>query len=307
VKRVRLLMWPEKLAVVKTLGLGCLRAVEPVFFRNHSPDLAPSQAAHIAILEEQLRLASAERFAPKSEKFASLDQLNLFNEAEVTAQDDDAAEPAGIKRMKRFKALAASDPVAGVNYGDGLMMSMEAIKALRLCNLSGMLVDHNIALNQLDEYELQYEPHVTKTRARIRAPLPDELAPWIKRWLEVVRPSLLRVKGREGRAMWITSKGTDMAEITLYYRFCKATKQETGKRINPHLCRKIIVTGIAIGAPEMIELAPEALDHTSRRHTKDAYDLADDLAASRVVNQIVGRRRLEAIRRFEPVTKRIAI
>jgi hypothetical protein len=88
-----------------------------------------------------------------------------------------------------------------------------------------------------------------------------------------------------------------MKPITLYYRFRQATKEETGKRINLHLCRKIIATGIAISAPEMIELAPGALDHTSRRHTQDAYDLADDLAASRAVNSIVGCRRQEAIRR----------
>jgi integrase len=177
------------------------------------------------------------------------------------------------------------------------MMSMEAIKALRLRNLSGMLVDHNIVENQLDAYELRYEPHETKTWARIRAPLPDKLAPWIKYWLEVVRLNLLRISGQECQTMWVTTKGADMKPITLYYRFCQATKEETGKRINPHLCRKIIATGIAIGAPEMIELAPGALDHTSRRHTQDAYDLADDLAASRAVNSIVGRRRQEAIQR----------
>ena len=204
---------------------------------------------------------------------------------------------AGIKRMKRFKAAAASDPIAGVKYGDGLMMTMEAIKALRLRNLWGMLVEYNIIENQLDEYELRYEPHETKTSARIRAPLPDTLEPWITHWLNEVRPMLLRVCNRKSQAMWITSRGQDMASITLYYRFCKATKEETNKRINPHLCRKIIVTGIAIGAPELIELAPGALDHTSRRHTKQAYDLADDLAASSVVKDIVSRRRLTAIRR----------
>ena len=204
---------------------------------------------------------------------------------------------AGIKRMKRLEKLAATDPIAGVMYGDGLMMSTEAIKALRLRNLSGMLVDHNIVENQLDEYELRYEPHETKTRMRIRAALPDKLVPWIKYWINVVRPNLLRIRGLESRAMWITSRGTDMKPSTLYYRFCNATKEETGKRINPHLCRKIIVTGIAIGAPEMVELAPGAIDHTSRRHTKREYDLADDLAASRAVNTIVSQRRLAAVRR----------
>lgn len=204
---------------------------------------------------------------------------------------------AGIKRMKRFKVAAASDPIASVKYGDGLMMSMEALKALRLRNLSGMLVDHHIVVNQLDEFELRYAAHETKTKAGIRAPLPDTLASWIAHWLQAVRPNLLRIRARKSHAMWITSKGTDMAPITLYSRFCKATEEETGKRINPHLCRKIIVTGIAIGAPELIELAPGALDHTSRRHTEESYDLADDLAASRIVNDIVRRRRSAAIKR----------
>ena len=59
--------------------------------------LIVSLLAKVAILEEQLRLASAGRFAPKSEKFTSLDQLNLFNEAEVAAPEgDDAVEPAAV-------------------------------------------------------------------------------------------------------------------------------------------------------------------------------------------------------------------
>ncbi|MGD9804295.1 MAG: hypothetical protein AB7E81_20135 [Hyphomicrobiaceae bacterium] len=202
---------------------------------------------------------------------------------------------AGVRRMKRLKALAATDLSASVNFGDGLMMSMEAIKALRLRNLSEMMIDHNITCNQLDEYELRYEPHETKTKVRIRAPLPDKLAPYIQYWLSTVRPNLLR--GRVSQAMWITTWSTDMAPITLYYRFCKATKDETGKRINPHLTRKIIVTGLAIGAPELISLASIALDHLNRRHTRDAYDLSDDLAASRAANAVIAQRRAAAIKK----------
>ena len=42
-----------------------------------------SQAALIAILEEKLRLATHQQFAPASEKLSSLGQMNLFNEAEA--------------------------------------------------------------------------------------------------------------------------------------------------------------------------------------------------------------------------------
>jgi transposase len=48
-------------------------------------ELAAAQTARIAILEEQLRLATLHRFAPKTEKLASLGELAVFNEAEALA------------------------------------------------------------------------------------------------------------------------------------------------------------------------------------------------------------------------------
>lgn len=50
--------------------------------------------ARIAILEEQLRLATVKTFAPKSEKLAALAQLDLFNEAETFGDRPDGEAPA---------------------------------------------------------------------------------------------------------------------------------------------------------------------------------------------------------------------
>lgn len=58
--------------------------------------LVVSQAALIAILEEKLRLATHQLFAPKSEKLSALAQLNLFNEAEAAAQPDAPAAPDAV-------------------------------------------------------------------------------------------------------------------------------------------------------------------------------------------------------------------
>ena len=57
--------------------------------------LLVSKDALIAILEEKLRLAVHQRFAPTSEKLSTLAQLNLFNEAEAAApaQADAPAAP----------------------------------------------------------------------------------------------------------------------------------------------------------------------------------------------------------------------
>jgi len=77
--------------------------------------LIAGKDALIAILEEKLRLATHQQFAPKSEKLASLAQLNLFNEAEALAgadaqlaseapQDDDgqvASDPARARGKRK--------------------------------------------------------------------------------------------------------------------------------------------------------------------------------------------------------------
>jgi transposase len=56
--------------------------------------LVTAQAARIAILEEQLRLATVKSFAPKSEKLTALRQFDLFNEAETLGSKPDGVTPA---------------------------------------------------------------------------------------------------------------------------------------------------------------------------------------------------------------------
>ena len=53
--------------------------------------------ALIAILEEQLRLATVKTFAPKSEKLSSLAQLHLFNEAEALGAKAGSAKAHGVR------------------------------------------------------------------------------------------------------------------------------------------------------------------------------------------------------------------
>lgn len=76
--------------------------------------------ARIAILEEQLRLATARQFAPKSEKLAALAQLDLFNEAEALAGadapaaseagKDEIAVPAHMRERGKRKPIDATLP-----------------------------------------------------------------------------------------------------------------------------------------------------------------------------------------------------
>lgn len=79
--------------------------------------------ARITILEEQLRLATARTFVPRSEKLSSLAQLDLFNEAEALAtKPDDAAQageievPAHTRERGKRKPIDASLPRVRIEH-----------------------------------------------------------------------------------------------------------------------------------------------------------------------------------------------
>src|SRR6185503_11273992 len=96
--------------------------------------------------------------------------------------------------------------------------------------------------------------------------------------------------------------GTDMRPATFYTRFCKATEEELKRRINPHLVRKIVATGVAIAAPEMVRMTSSLLDQKTDQSA--AYNLADQLSSSiKYIGTLDGRRD-QALRRLPMTVKK---
>lgn len=195
--------------------------------------------------------------------------------------------------MRQVVTEADTDISAAMRYSDGLMMSAIVCKALRKRNFVAMQRGRNIRRNVMDVYEVHFSSVDTKARRRIQAELSAKLTPYIDRWFARIRPLLLQ--GRESDAMWITSMGSDMTAATFYKRFCKATQEELGQPINPHLSRKIVATGVAIASPEHVCMVSSLLDQSSDQ--SDAYNLADQLSASSAHLDYLDQRRREAIDR----------
>jgi hypothetical protein len=180
--------------------------------------------------------------------------------------------------MDRNRVLAKENAAAAIRYSDGLMMAMLAAKPVRRKNLLATRIGEHLTKVANGNYEWRFAAHETKTKQEVLAELPASLTPHIDFWIDTVRPVLLG--HGQSDSFWITTVGTRMAIHTAYGRFCRATAQELGKRINPHLVRDIVATGIAVSMPESVCITPMVLDHrndqTSRRH----YNLADALSAS---------------------------
>ena len=207
---------------------------------------------------------------------------------------------AGIRRMDRALPLAETDVRHAAKYRDGLMMSAIVCKALRRRNFAGMLIGTNITRNVMDVYQVRFRPVETKSRRPIQAELSRKLTSYFDRWLTTIRPLLLN--GRSSDAMWVTMAGADLSPETFHNRLCNATEQELGKRINPHLTRKRVCTGVAIARPELVKMVGSLLDQTTDQSA--AYNLADQLSASRAYLDLLEERRQQALKNVDGPTLR---
>jgi integrase/recombinase XerD len=195
---------------------------------------------------------------------------------------------AGIGRMDRTWVDALRYRCRAMEFSDGLMMALLAAKPVRRKNLFGMQVGKHIQTRG-NSYELKFEPGETKNQETIAAELPASLTAYIDHWLKAVRPFL--IDGVSSRHFWVTSVGTAMAQDTGYARFCRATKDELNMRINLHLVRHIVATGVAIGAPEHIGILPYIMGHRTKAIAQEYYNLAGAITASdRFLEQLELRR-----------------
>lgn len=198
---------------------------------------------------------------------------------------------AGINRMRAVWEPATRDRIAAVCFGDGLMMAMLAAKPMRLKNVVGTQVGVHFLRTASGTFEWRFGKKDTKGRKRSQAEMPPSLLPFFDHWLSNVRPFLL--EGRIHDAMWVTTLGDPMARTTVYGRFCKATREELGVRINPHATRDIAATSIAVSMPQDVRMIPFILDNDDRT-AQEHYNLADSLSASKYYLERLELRRRQA-------------
>jgi hypothetical protein len=217
------------------------------------------------------RLQKAQRAQPKSAA-TSVSSSELYE--------------AGIARMDRVVAAKYEKrDVQAIQYGDGLMMAMLAAKPLRISTVARTDVGAHL-VKIAGRYRWSFDALETKNYERARADLPERLTPYIDRWLDSFRPTLLKGGSSPARGR--------MSVVTLYARFCAATLQELGERINPHKVRKIVATSVAVSMPEQAHIIPQLLDHRSDAIAKRHYILADSLSASARYLACLEKRRAEA-------------
>src|SRR5207248_6934628 len=113
---------------------------------------------------------------------------------------------AGCKAMDRASDATSFDPIVqAVAFRDGLLLAFQSMMGLRLGELHRMTATKRHLMFVDGKIIVKFTRSERKNKKHLEKPTPVPLVPYIHRYLDYYRPTLLQ--GREGDAFWINQYG----------------------------------------------------------------------------------------------------
>jgi integrase len=187
----------------------------------------------------------------------------------------------GVEAMREVETGSGGVPVAeAIAYRDGLAVALLAACPLRRRTFSNLILgQHLVACG--DGFTLHLEPRDLKNSTNLKFPLPMELGPWLRRYLEVHRPRL--APSAEVRHLWADIRGTPL--VKLADRVEQFTAQRFTRRVPMQHFRHAAATGMAMDDPHHVHLVAALLGHSRTGVGERYYNLATALEAGRAYQQ----------------------
>lgn len=202
------------------------------------------RAVHVATIEKRKRMVGTE-------------DLVIFGQQLMRS--------AGGKRSPR---------TAGIDFRDGLMIALLALRPLRLRNLAALELDRTLYRHGA-AFRISFEADEVKNAVPLAFDWPTALLGSLHEWLDRYRPILGGLRHRWtrdiGNAVWISSHGSPMTKQAIYDRITKRTHRAFGAGINPHLFRDVAATTQALRDPGRVLIAASLLGHTAFGTTEKYY------------------------------------
>jgi integrase/recombinase XerD len=209
----------------------------------------------------------------------------------------------GIRLMQTWAEGPPQRVYKAARYRDGLVIAMLAACPIRVKNLAGLVIGQHLVFDGR-AYRLEITAAETKTGRPYIAAVPDELTPYVDRWLQVHRPVLpLRANAIAqvaGNHLWLDRWGRPMSSRAIRRQIERYTEQAFGKPIWPHLFRHCAVTELVDFAPDEIAFAPDLLGHADLETTQKYYIQAQGMTAHRLIQEVIAARRRAALERRRP-------
>ena len=188
---------------------------------------------------------------------------------------------AAFTELDRLLATPLMRRIERVAYRDSLMLAMLAARPLRLKNFTNILIGQHL-VRQGPTWLLIIPGEEVKNKQPLEYALPSSLDPYLKVYLERVRPSFGATASEQ--SLWLTFEGTPLDDHSINWRFMLVTKRLLGVAMNPHLMRDCVATSLSTESPAMARAAAAILGHRSFATTERYYIRANQLEASRIMN-----------------------
>ncbi len=171
-----------------------------------------------------------------------------------------------------------------VRYRDAMILALLAARPLRVRNATEIeLGRHLIRID--DRWLLTFPGEEMKNRQPLEFFLPNDLCPWLEHYIAAVRPVF--PGAAQSNRLWLNQYGPVTSSRFIYLRVVKLTKRLFGTAINPHLLRDCAASSLALVSADMARAAAPLLGHRHFSTTERYYIQANELEASRRLNEII--------------------
>ncbi len=184
----------------------------------------------------------------------------------------------GIELMDEACTLPSSRKQRELHYRNGLLLALLSLWLIRRRSLAALTANRHVESGP-DGLNMLLYPEDTKGKRAESFGVPEQLLPYLRRYLQEIRPRLTRGKDHDG--LWASYKGRPLTGGRIYDIVRALITARFGKDMGLHDFRRAAATFIATDAPAKTGLIPGVLQHASPKISEQHYNLARSVEASR--------------------------
>ncbi len=163
-----------------------------------------------------------------------------------------------------------------IQYRDGLIIAFMSLWPIRRRSITALTVKHLL----VDDAGVVVRLGVRDAKAKREESnrLPPEIIPYVRRYLDEVRPTLLHGQVHDG--LWPSRKGGRIQGGGIYNIVRKRIRARFDKDMGLHDMRRAAATYIAMDMPDKVGLIPGVLQQAGPEVGEQHYNLANAMNAS---------------------------
>ena len=185
----------------------------------------------------------------------------------------------GIELMDTMDTLPINDrKQREIQYRDGLLLALLSLWPIRRRSIAALTVSRHLEFDDAGVNILLY-PTDTKAKRAESFRVPEQLLPYLMRYLREIRPVLVGRSEYDG--FWASPTRPSLSASRLYAIVRARIIARFGKAMSFHDFRRAASTFLAMEAPEKIGLIPGVLQHASPEVSERHYNLARSVQAGR--------------------------